>query len=120
MPAPLSSTSLLPGFPTDVGGKRLSCIDHAGPASYSQVVTGSPPTGGDTVTAVEFGMKWLDAVWGCALSDDGQYEVELSPAGSANEPSSFIAEWIIAATGAQVNAATNLSARKIRLMAIGY
>ena len=98
----------------------MSVIDHPGPASYAQVVTGSPPTGGDTVSASEFGLKWLDAVYGCSLSDDGQYEVELSPSGTLNEPSSFIAEWIIAATGAQVSALTNLSARKIRLIAIGY
>jgi hypothetical protein len=97
----------------------MSIIDHVGPASYAQVVTGSPPTGGDVVSAVEFGLKYLDAVWGCALSDDGQYEVELSPGGQLNEPTSFVAEWITASTGSQVSALTNLSARRIRLIAVG-
>lgn len=120
MPGPLKSSNLLDGYPQPMGDRYCSCIDHKGPASYTQITPGSPPTGGDQIQASEFGLKFIDMMWGGALSDDGTYEVEGSPGvGGQAEPSKWFLIWITAATGAQVSGATNLSARSIRLFAIG-
>jgi hypothetical protein len=120
MPAPLSSTAVLLGFPAPSGGDRyVSIVDHKGPASYATVVTGSPPTGGDTLTAAECGLKFITAVSG-QLSDDGQYTADASAgAGGGAESTSVVLAWTIYNTGAQVSAATNLSARTVRLIVYG-
>lgn len=120
MPGPLKSSNILDGYPQSMGDHVVSIVDHKGPASYTQITPGSPPTGGDQITAAEFGLKYIDMLWGGALSDDGTYEVEGSPGiASAAEPSKWFLMWITANTGAQVAGATNLSARSIRLCAIG-
>ena len=121
MPGPLSASKALDGFPAGGFGDRyVSCVDHFGPASYTQVTTGTPPTGGDSISAAEFGLKALSMVWADGLSDNGQFNVLCSPGNSnRGEPTTWFLEWVTAATGAQVAGATNLSARSIRLFAIG-
>jgi hypothetical protein len=119
MPGPLSSTKLLPGYPQACGGGLMSILDHIGPASYTQVTPGSPPTGGDVLTAAECGLKFIDAVSG-QLSDDATYEAEASmTVNNAGEVTQVRLLWQTAATGAQVAGATNLSARQIRFIVYG-
>lgn len=117
---PLSSTAVLAGFPAPAGGDRLmSIVDHKGPASYTQITTGSPPTGGDTITAQECGMKYITAVCG-TFSDDGQYEaVGGVGAAAGGEATSAFLLWQVAHTGAEVSGATNLSGRTVRLIVYG-
>jgi hypothetical protein len=120
MPGPLRSTTVLDGFPAGaVGDRYMSVVDHKGPASYASIVTGTPPTGGDVITAAECGVKEITAIF-CGISDDGQYNVEATPTvGGGGEPTQFRLIWIVANTGAQVTAATNLSARTIRCWVLG-
>jgi hypothetical protein len=120
MTLPLSATSVLAGFPASSGSDRLmSIVDHKGPASYATLVTGSPPTGGDSLTAKECGLNYITAV-SAQLSDDGQYLVDASSmVGGGGESTSVVLIWTTANTGAQVSNATNLSARTIRLMVYG-
>jgi hypothetical protein len=47
-------------YPTAWGDKKVSVIVHNGPALYAPIVQGSPPTGGDVVTATELGLKSID------------------------------------------------------------
>jgi hypothetical protein len=82
-------------------------------------VPGTPPTGGDLLTAAEFGLKSLTMVWG-AVSDNGAFFAEVTPAvGGKGEPTSWIIQYVTVATGAQVAATTALNARSFRLFALG-
>jgi hypothetical protein len=119
MPTPLSSAAQLAGYPQGVGDRFHSVVDHKGPTSYATLVTGNPPTGGDTLTAIECGLRFISAVIG-GLSDDGQFRCE-GTVGAAGQAEAAQAKliWTVAATGAQVANTTNLSARSARLMVIG-
>ena len=117
----------LDGYPTSFSNVKACVFVHPGPASYATVVIATPPTGGDTVLAAEAGMKAFDTIQGGMTSDDGQYMVQvISPNGNsassstAAQPTTTMKlRWIIAATGAEVANTTNLSARTIRLFAMG-
>jgi hypothetical protein len=119
MPAPLSgSLSNIPGFPAPFGNDRyVGACDHVGPSSYVQVVTGAPPSGGDTLYASEMGLKLIDRVIP-SLSDDGQYEIFGVPV-PGSSPNYAVLIWSIAATGAQVGAGVSLAARNAKVMAVG-
>jgi hypothetical protein len=115
----------LADFPDSFGAHRGSVFAHRGPASYTQLTTG-PLAGGDTVTAAEAGLKYVDAVHSVGLSDSGTYRVEgVAPVGNpstnkqAAHASSWKLRWTVVATGAQVAGAVDLSAETIRLTAIG-
>lgn len=113
------SSALVPDFSQSFGSKRAQIALLTGPASYTQVTTGSPPTGGQKLNATDFGLKWIDYAF-TGVSDDGQYEVVLTPATSSNlSPGTWIAIWKVAHTGAEVAGATNLSARTVRVFLIG-
>lgn len=118
------------GYPDSFGAKRAAVIPHAGPVLYAAVVPGVAPanaTGGDTVEAVEAGMKYLDFVAG-GLSDSGVYRVEAIPpsrSGYTDNPgqigvpmTTYILRWVVVATGAEA-AAIDLSAEIVRLFVIG-
>lgn len=107
-------------YPKVPGDSLWSITDITGPASYTQVTTGTPPTGGQLVTAADFGLQSIDWV-GVMASDNGQYSVAAIPApfNLGNPLASVALQWSVAATGAQVAAAVNLSARTVRLLAIG-
>lgn len=133
----------LEGYPTSHGSQRVSVFPHTGPASYTQVTATAgtvPCTGGDTVQAVEAGIKYFDSV-SDGVSDDGAFAVEAIPI-TASNPSSIVSSalsgipttswklrWVARFTGAyggqnqvvntEVVAATNLSAICVRLLAIG-
>lgn len=114
------SKSNLDGYPRDVIGKRLSVATHAGPAAYAVVVPGSPPSGGDTLRASEFGLKSFDAV--LPMTDDtGTYTgYAVFPNGIGVPSPTCILEWFhIGSTGLEVTVGTNLSARKMRILAWG-
>jgi len=113
------SSTLVPDFPQSFGSKRAQIALLTGPASYTQVTTGAPPTGGQALVATNFGLKWIDYAFS-GVSDDGQYEVVFSPATSSNlSPGTWTAIWKVAHTGAEVAGATNLSARTVRVFLIG-
>ena len=112
------------GYPTVVGDKRLGVSVHAGPASYTQIGVATPPTGGDSITAVELGLKVIEGILGPSISQDGQYyavpvftNTQVNPANPGQTSVQLM--WVVAATGAQVAGATNLSAKKVRVTAIG-
>jgi hypothetical protein len=98
----------------------VSILDVPGPASYTAVVTGSPPTGGQLITAADCGLQSLDWVQSQG-SDDGQYDIMVVPApfSLGNPMPAVRLMWVVAATGAQVTAAVNLSARTVRLYVTG-
>jgi len=116
----MARTTVSGDYPIVAGNRKMSVIDHAGPSSYTQVSVATPPTGGDTVNASEFGLKFIE----CLLvmgSDNGAYDGTAFPLAGQFQPStSVILEWVTAHTGAEVAGATNLSARTMRLLAIGY
>jgi hypothetical protein len=83
------------------------------------MVNATPPTGGDALSAAEFGLKSLTMVWG-ALSDNGQFLALVTPTvGAKGEVTGWTIRYVTAATGAEVAAATNLSARSFRFFALG-
>lgn len=109
----------VPDFPQSWGSKRSQIALVVGPASYTQVTTGTPPTGGQKINASDYGLKWIDFAQ-AMVSDDGQYEVVFTPATAiAGAQASVIAVWKIAHTGAEVSGATNLSGRTIRVLLVG-
>lgn len=72
------------GYPKVPGDQPESIIDVSGPTSYTPLVAGSPgppitpPTGGQRITAEDFGLQSLDFVVGMG-STDGQYLVVVVP-----------------------------------------
>jgi hypothetical protein len=83
-------------------------------------VVGTPPTGGQLVTATDFGLQSLDFVQ-CMGSDNGQYDIACFPVpfSPGNPMTQVRVQWILSATGAEAAGAANLSARTIRLWAMG-
>jgi len=116
-------------FPCPPGNLPWSVADIIGPSSYTQVTTGSPLSGGQTLTPGQLGLS-VSVIWAQTTgSDDGQYDcvVLMGPpfpggtgatAGSGST-AGITLKWIVAATGAEVSAATNLSGRVVRVLAIG-
>ena len=109
----------LPDYPAPPGNKRWTVATITGPASYTQITTGTPPTGGQLVNASDIGLVDMDFAFP-GISDNGQYLAipifENNPQRAATRVRVL---WLTAATGAQVAGATNLSARTFRLSAFG-
>lgn len=109
-------------FPCPPGNILHTAADIVGPASYLAVSPGSPPTGGQAVSIAALGLP-VSVIWAAACgSDDGQYicNVFMSPFNSlAGSRTGLILQWIVAATGVEVVGATDLSARTVRIYAIG-
>lgn len=121
----------LSGYPQPAGAKLQSVFPHAGPASYTQVTSGSAPavsTGGDTVRASEAGMKQFDWVSG-GVSDSGTYRVEVcynavsgvvaAPTQLSVPQTAVRLRWYVVSTGAEAAGSANLSAEIVRLRACG-
>lgn len=108
-------------MPQAFGGNRnYSILHYAGPASYTSVVPGTPPagpTGGQTIDATRFGLKYIEFIMG-GMDESGTYLV-FAAAGNPATAQTYTLIWITANTGAQVAATTNLSTFKVRLTAIG-
>ena len=112
------ANTLLPDFPQNWGSKTVAVLRHTGPASYTAVTGGSPPTGGDSIPASAFGLSRIEAIFG-GMDDTGTYDVVASLAGK-QEAASAILMWRTAAGAAEVGGGTNLSAKSVFLIAIGY
>lgn len=123
---------LMDGYPDAWGAHRAAVVPHAGPASYAQVVAGAAPalaTGGDTLQAIEAGMKYIDFVAG-GLSDSGTYRVECLPttvSGSVANPAqqgtpatTYRLRWVVVSSGAEAAAEADLDAEIVRLLVIGH
>ena len=111
------------GFPKPPGDQPWSVVDIAGPSSYTQLTPANPiVTGGQQISGATLGLN-TSVVFCCALgSDDGTYIVNVFlKAFNPGQPSytGVVLQWITAATGAEVAGAVNLSARTVRLLAIG-
>lgn len=120
MPGPLSTSEILDGALQPIGALLMSIIDHPGPASYQTFASGTPPTGGDVVTAKEAGLKFLQAVIPIGFSSDATYYVEATPAvGARGEVTQFQMAWYQIGTFTQAASAGNLSAKTVRLLCIG-
>ena len=69
------------GYPKVPGDQPESIIDVSGPTVYAPLVPGSGgslPTGGQRITAQDFGLQSLDFVVGIG-STDGAYSVVIVP-----------------------------------------
>jgi len=107
-------------YPAPPGGRLEGVATHAGPASYVEIVVASPPTGGDTLNANEFGLKFFDSVEVLGCSDDGQFSAyPVWNKGIRSRPSSVKLLWFTADGGVEVVATTNLSARSLRIRVTG-
>lgn len=108
-------------YPKVPGDGPWSVVDVAGPTSYVQMAQGTPPTGGQILTAAGFGLQSLDWVAVIGPSDNYQYSVQVVPLpllpGSPFE--AMAVAWSVTATGAQVANGINLSARTVRMLGIG-
>ena len=118
------------GWPSVFGDQRVGCWTHTGPSSYVQVSNATPATGGDPLPQAELqaqgGLKYADFITGPMGSDNGQYEVTVIPidgnsstSGGIAPSRNFIIRWLVSATGAEAAGGTNLSARTVKLFAIG-
>lgn len=128
MAFPLGNT-ILPGYEMPLGDKLLTHFDHTGPASYVQVVTGTTPTGGDQINALDLGRGGFD---NCDVMMDttGQFYALVIPlnGGNGNAIPSVILKWFSAVTatvggksqtaGSEVAAGTNLSTFSLRIEAV--
>jgi hypothetical protein len=106
------------GYPFSAGPKRIALITKAGPASCTAITPGSTPSGGQTVAAVDFGLKYIEYLQ-ASVDGSGTYMVSCVPIGTDALPKSWLLQWKTSATGA---ALTNgdLSSYVVRLLAIGY
>src|SRR5512146_2087271 len=90
---------IFPGYPQSEGAKVGSVIEWTGPASYTQVTPGSPPTGGQAIEAKSFGLKYLEFVES-QLDSTGQYQVLFTPTVSGKQGvTAGILVWIDWQTG---------------------
>jgi hypothetical protein len=111
--------------------RAVVVTQHTGPASYTQITPGTPPaapTGGDAISARACGLKFIEAVIVCGDSSGtyGGYAFNPpvnktgNPSGQGAAATSVPLLWAVAATGAQVAGATNLSAVQLTLIVIGF
>jgi hypothetical protein len=124
------SNTQWPFGPVPPGHLPWTIVDVDGPASYSAISAATPPTGGQVLKAADLGFQQI--WWAqCVGSDNGQYDGVVYVVGGLGNPrsgatpnvsqagSQINLQWITAATGAEVGGATNLSARRLRLLVIG-
>lgn len=126
----------LDGYPDSFGAHRASVFPHAGPASYTQITRGTPPTpatGGDTASAAEAGFKFFEHI-GPSVTDSGNYRVEPIPTTRSGvvgqQATTYRLKWVALVTASlggqsqtintEAVAATDLSAEIVRLTALGY
>lgn len=108
------------------GDRPYAIIDHAGPASYTQVANGAAPaqpTGGDAITPAAFGLSaGLEGIFVVGGSTSGTYTVQAFQATSYNQGlgnPTWVLRWITASTGAEVGSAVSLSGETVRLIGFG-
>jgi hypothetical protein len=105
------------------GDRPYAIIDFAGSASYTQVTTGTPPTGGQAINPSNFGLTaGLEGIFMVGASTNGQYGVVAMQATAYNQGTNnptWILLWYVIHTGAEVAGAVNLSAQTVRLVGFG-
>ncbi len=118
-------SNVLADYPDSFGAHRGSVFAHTGPASYTQM-TKSPIAGGDSVSAVEAGLRFFDAVVPIGMSDSGDYWVMgVAPAGNPSTgkqsapASTWRLQWFLSASFTEVTGAVDLSGETVRLFALG-
>ena len=122
------------GYPKVPGDQPESIIDVTGPASYTPLVPGTPgppvtpPTGGQRITAQDFGLQSLDFVVGMGSTGGGYFAVVvpelIQPLPSPPLPTQLpdgtfaavLLAWMQVAGG---QASGDLSKSTVRLLAIG-
>lgn len=115
----------LDGYPTSWGSSRASIMGVVGPNPYAAVVPGTAPavaTGGQTIAAQDFGLKYFDYVV-AGLSDTGAYRVECIPGDqSGNGPKgacvSYTLRWVVVSTGNEAGS-IDLSDEVVRVLVVG-
>src|SRR5579872_546764 len=105
------------------GDRPYAIIDWAGPTSYTAVTNGvapAQPTGGQAITPAAFGLSTgLEGIFVVGGSTSGTYTVQAFQTTSYNQGygnPTWALRWIVAATGAEVTGATNLSGEIVRLI----
>lgn len=110
-------------FPCPPGNLPWSVADIAGPASYTTVsVSAGAPGGGQAIASGTLGLPVATIAAFAMGSDDGQYAANIffNPfAPRRGQNNGIIVQWIVANTGVEVTANTNLSARTMRILAVG-
>jgi hypothetical protein len=102
------------------GDEPYTRVQWVGPSSYTQIVVGSPPSGGDPVAAVQFGVNAMSLVLACG-SYDGRWNVISIRISDAK----WTLKWISLVTatvggqsqtaGSEAAAATDLSSTYVKL-----
>ena len=126
-------------YPKVPGDTPWSILDATGPASYVAVLPVPPaappvgdepaaeaaaraaPTGGQTITAADFGLQSLDWVGAMGSDNTGTYSVSVVPGDfNLGAPLDYVLLlWFDAATGAESADGADLSGSTVRLLAIG-
>lgn len=107
---------VLAGYEMPVSDKLEIICDHAGPASYANVVVNAGA--GDVVNAADFNRGGIEECrGGDALSSDGLNFVRVFYTSGyvGNAVPSVSLRWYVLATGAEVANTVNLSAKSVRL-----
>ena len=107
--------------PFGLGDRLMSAITVTGPTSYTAITPGTPPaspTGGQSIPASAFGLKFIDEVVG-GLDQAGKYNVLAVPSmpSGGKGATSVTLMWILAATGAETSG--DLHTFTVGLTAIG-
>lgn len=100
--------ALFQGYPDYIGKRLALCGSGSGPASYA--------TGGDPIAYARFG-NYIDSL-NPAISVSGTYLIYPIPS-AASVRATWKAKWIVASTGLEVAAATNLSGESVILSGYG-
>lgn len=99
------------GYPQAEGAKWGAVADVTGPTSYA--------TGGFTLSAVSFGMSQIEFA-SAGIGSAGTHNYVVKASSASNKPSATITVLaFLTSSGAQVTAATDLSASHFRLRVIG-
>jgi hypothetical protein len=123
------ANTILPGYMAPIGDKYWIHFDHTGPASYTQHVAATTPTGGDIINASDLGVGGFDNMDSMMDSTGRFYAIPLPIAGgSGNAVTQMMLIWYSAVTatvggqaqtaGSEVAAGTNLSSFALRIEAI--
>ena len=97
--------------PTPLGEGFTSCADITGPASYAN-------PGGQVVSAKLFALQTIRYADGSMIDSTGtNYAVPVAPSGPG--AATIVLRWFVAATGAEVANATNLSTKEVRMSVWG-
>jgi len=111
---------LFPQDPHTPGDELYSRGTITGPASYTQVTPGSPPTGGQVILAKDLGFTGGISHIEFASDGTGGFTAIAIFDGSPLVPVTQVRLlWLVTTTGAQVAGATNLSAKVLRYRAEG-